>query len=139
MEQSKRMFKNSKQMVRNKMKFKEKTLESGTVILLGRNAENNDELMKQFAGKENNIIHTVSPGSPFCVIDNLKPSPEDINVSGAYCARYSQDWRDNKKDVKVNIFTGKDINKNKGMKVGTWKVKRFKTKIIRKKDIEKIK
>jgi len=119
------------------MKFREKTLESGTKILLGRNAESNDELIREFEGKENIIIHTIAPGSPFCVIVNDKPSQKDINLSGAYCARYSQDWRDNKKDVKVSIFTGNDINKKKGMKIGTWKVKKSKIKIIRKGEIEK--
>ena len=121
------------------MKPREIKLESGTKILLGKDAKSNDELMKKFEGKENTIIHTVSPGSPFCVIDDLKPSREDINLSGAYCARYSQDWRDNKRDVKVNIFTGKDVNKKRGMKIGTWKVKESKTKTIKKKDVIKVK
>ncbi len=121
------------------MKFREKILESGTRILLGRNAENNDELVKEFVGKENIIIHTVSPGSPFCVIDNLEPSAKDISSSGAYCASYSQDWRDNKKDIKVSIFTGKDINKKRGMKIGTWAVRKSRIKIVRKGEIEKIK
>lgn len=121
------------------MKFKEKILKSGARILLGRNAENNDELMRKFRGERNIIMHTVSPGSPFCVIDNLKPFQKDINLSGAYCAKYSQDWRDNKSDVKMSIFTGRDIGKEKGMKVGMWKVKKSKTKIIKKEEIKKIK
>lgn len=120
------------------MKNREKILESGTRILLGRNAENNDELMKKFKGKENIIMHTVAPGSPFCVIDNLKPSKEDINLGGVYCARYSQDWRDNKGNVKVSVFNGKNVSKEKGMKTGMWKVKKSKTKIIKKGEIEKI-
>ncbi|HTY43899.1 MAG TPA: NFACT RNA binding domain-containing protein [Patescibacteria group bacterium] len=120
------------------MKFREITLESGTKILLGKNAENNDELMKKFKDKENIIFHTVAPGSPFCVIDNLKPSKEDINLSATYCARYSQDWRDNKGNVNVSMFTGKDISKEKGMKPGMWKVKKSKTIRIKKKEIEKL-
>ena len=120
------------------MKFREKILESGTRIILGKNSESNDELMKKFMGKRNIIIHTVAPGSPFCVIANLNPSKEDIGLSGVYCARYSQDWRDNKKDVKISIFTGKDISKEKGMKTGMWKVRKSKIKIIKKKDIKKI-
>jgi predicted ribosome quality control (RQC) complex YloA/Tae2 family protein len=118
------------------MKFREIILESGTKILLGKDEKSNDELMKKFKGKENIIIHTVASGSPFCVIDNLKPSRKDIAISGAYCAGYSQDWRDNKKDVFVNVFTGKDISKEKGMNPGTWKVEKLKTKIIKKKKIE---
>ncbi len=119
------------------MKFREIVLESGTRLLLGKDAKSNDELMKKFKGKENTILHTVSPGSPFCVIDDLKPSRKDISASGSICAAYSQDWRDNKKDVEVNIFTGKDINKKEGMKVGTWKVRRCKIIKVKKEDIQK--
>ncbi len=121
------------------MGFRKKIMESGTRILLGKNAENNDELMKKFQGKENIIIHTVAPGSPFCVIDELNPSHKDVSASGAICARYSQDWRDNKSNVKVSIFTGRDINKERGMKTGMWKVKKSKTKTIKKKNIEELK
>jgi len=70
------------------------------------------------------------------VIDNLKPSKKDIVTSRAICVSYSQDWRDNKSDVKINIFTGKDISKEKGMKPGTWKVRKSKTKTIKKRKIE---
>jgi len=118
------------------MGFREITLKSETKILLGKDAESNDELMEKFKGKENKIIHTITPGSPFCVIANLVPSVGDISASGAICARYSQDWRDNKKDVKVNIFTGKDISKKRNAKPGTWHVARSKTKIIKKEKIE---
>lgn len=137
MEKSERMFKNSKQMV--KMKFREKILKSGTRILLGKDAENNDELMKKFKGEKNIIMHTVAPGSPFCVIDDLNPSKKDIIISCAYCARYSQDWRDNKNDVRISVFTGKDINKERGMKKGMWGVKKSETKIIKKEKIREIK
>jgi predicted ribosome quality control (RQC) complex YloA/Tae2 family protein len=112
---------------------------SGANIILGKDAESNDELMEKFKGEKNTILHTVASGSPFCVIDTpLKPVNKDIIASGAICSRYSRDWRDNKKDVKVNVFTGKDVNKTKGMKVGTWKVKKSKIKIIKKEDIIKV-
>jgi predicted ribosome quality control (RQC) complex YloA/Tae2 family protein len=120
------------------MVFRKFILPSGTEIYLGRDAESNDELMKNFRGKGNVILHTVSPGSPFCVINNLNPSVEEISVSGAYCARFSKYWRDNKDDVKISVFTGKDVYKEKGMEVGTWGVKKAKTKTIKKENIEKL-
>ena len=124
-------------MVSKKIKFREIKLESGTKILLGRNDENNDELMKQFKGKENKILHTVASGSPFCVINDMEPSKQDIVASGSVCASYSQDWRDNKKDITLNVFTGKDITKRIWMKKGTWKVKNPNVIKIKKKDIER--
>jgi len=124
-------------MANKKIKFREIELKPGSKILLGKNEENNDELMKEFKGKENIILHTVAPGSPFCVIDDLKPSKQIINISGGACASYSQDWRDNKKDTMVNIFTGKDISKNIFMKKGTWKVKKARKIKVKKEDIIK--
>lgn len=119
------------------MKFRNFITKSGTFIFMGKDRKQNEELVKKFIDKNNIIIHTASPGSPFCVIDNLKPSKDDIFASGAVCARYSQDWRNHKRDVKVHIFDGKKIYKNKGMKTGTFGVKKYKIINIGKKDIEK--
>ena len=98
------------------MNFREIFLGKKKRILLGKDEKSNDELMKKFRGKPNIILHTESPGSPFGVIDFPKPTKKDISLSGAAVARYSQDWRDNKSHVKVNVFTGKGISKKKGMK-----------------------
>jgi predicted ribosome quality control (RQC) complex YloA/Tae2 family protein len=119
------------------MKPREIILKTGSKIFLGRNAENNDELVKSYKGKENVILHTVAPGSPFCVIENLNPSKGEVREAAIICASKSQDWRDHKKDVLVHEFTGKDIKKPLFAKVGTWKVK-SKPKIIKvkKKEIE---
>ena len=120
-----------------KIKFREIKLSTGSEFILGRDEKSNDELMKKFKGKENVILHTRAPGSPFCVI-KTKIFDGDVNAASVLCARYSQDWRDNKRDVVVNVFTGKDISKEKGMKAGTWNVKKFKTIIVKKEDILKV-
>ena len=120
------------------MNFRKITLNSGTGIILGRDEDSNDYLMNDFKGKENIILHTVAPGSPFGVIEKLKPTKKEIYESGTFVARYSQDWRDNRSDIKINVFTGKNILKEKEMKPGLWKVGRSKTITIRKKDIAKI-
>jgi len=112
------------------MKAREFILPSGTKIFLGKNSENNDELVKSYLGKENIILHTAKPGSPFCVIDKLNPTKEEIKNSAIICASKSQDWRDNKMDVIVHVFTGKDVHKEKIMKSGTWGLKR-KPKLIK--------
>lgn len=117
-------------------KFREITLASGTHIILGKDEESNEELVKKFQGKDNIMFHTVAPGSPFCVIDNsLNPTQADITASGAIVARYSRDWRDNKEDVKINIFTGRDVYKAKNMPIGTFGVKKQEIMIIKKEKI----
>lgn len=123
------------------MKFREKVLSTGTKIFLGKNSENNDELVESFRGKENIILHTAAPGSPFCVIetaDGKNTSKKEIEEAAVFCARYSQDWRDNKKDIKVHVFTGKDVKKRFWMKQGTWNVRNAKTIKVKKSEIQKI-
>ncbi len=112
------------------MKPREFKLESGTEIFLGKNSENNDELVKLYEGKSNVILHTAKPGSPFCIITKLNPTKEEIKKSAIICASKSQDWRDNKADVFIHQFSGKDVFKDKSMKSGCWGLKK-KPKIIK--------
>ena len=118
------------------MKFRELKTKSGIKLLLGRDASSNEELVERFKGKENTILHTASPGSPFCIIENLKPKRKEIKEGATACAKYSQDWRDNKNNVKVHAFTGKEVYKRKGMKLGTFGVRKKKIIRVRKRDIE---
>ena len=121
------------------MKFREYILKTGTKIFLGKNAKNNDELVNDYKSKANVILHTAAPGSPFCVIDSEKPLKKEIYEAGAVCASKSQDWRDHKSDVKIHVFSGKDVKKGWFTKAGTWKVKSIKSVKIKKEDIKKVK
>jgi predicted ribosome quality control (RQC) complex YloA/Tae2 family protein len=104
-------------------KFREFKLPSGAILILGKDENSNDKLVKDFQGKPNTILHTVASGSPFGVIDTVNPTKAEIFASGAIVSKYSQDWRDNKNDVKVSVFTGENVQKKNGMKVGSWNVK----------------
>jgi predicted ribosome quality control (RQC) complex YloA/Tae2 family protein len=115
-------------------KFRELISKKGTLILTGKNAENNEELIAQIKSDEE-IFHTAKPGSPFVEIKG-KPKPGDIKEAAIICAKYSQDYRDNKGDVIVHIFKGKDIYKIKDMKKGTFGVKKLKAMKIKKEEIE---
>ncbi|OYT36657.1 hypothetical protein B6U91_00645 [Candidatus Pacearchaeota archaeon ex4484_71] len=112
--------------------------QEGTLFYMGKDAKSNDLLVGKFKGKENVILHTVPPGSPFCVLDSKNPSKKEIREVAIACAAKSKYWRDNKKSVKVHIFSGKDVKKTKIMKEGTWSVG-GKTKTIkaRKREIKK--
>jgi predicted ribosome quality control (RQC) complex YloA/Tae2 family protein len=121
------------------MKTREFTLHSGIKIFLGKDSKSNDELVKLYEKKSNIILHTAKPGSPFCVIEKLKPTKEEIKESAVICASKSQDWRDNKKNVIVHIFTGKDVYKEKNMKTGTWGLKKKpRIILIKKEEIKKL-
>jgi predicted ribosome quality control (RQC) complex YloA/Tae2 family protein len=119
------------------MKFREFITSSGKKVLAGKNAEQNEELVKQFMEKENMIFHTAEPGSSFCIIEKIKNSKKDKKETAIFCASKSQDWRDNKEDVEVNFFSGENVYKRKNMKTGTFGVKKYRKMIIKKKEIEK--
>jgi len=120
------------------MKFREFMTSSEKKVVCGKDAESNEELVKGFIGKENKIFHTEKPGSPFCVIEDLKPNKKDIQETATICASKSQDWRDNRNDVAVHVFTGKDVYKRKGMKKGMFGVRKFTTIKVKKREIENI-
>src|SRR3989344_7693329 len=125
--------------LQNISKFRSFKTSSGKLVLSGKNAKSNEELISQIE-QEEGVLHTAKPGSPFVNIKlskNETASQEDIKESAIFCASKSQDWRDNKSDVKVNWFKGKDILKKKGMKIGTFEVKNKKDILIKKKEIER--
>lgn len=114
--------------------FRKFTTSSGKIVLGGKSAENNEELIKQIQPFET-ILHTAMPGSPFVNIKE-KATKKDIEEASIFCARYSQDWRDNKQNVTIHIFKGKDIYKNKTMKLGTFGVNKIKKITIKKNKIK---
>lgn len=120
------------------MKFREFVTSSEKLILAGKNAETNEEIIAQ-VGKDEIVLHTSKPGSPFVNIKSKakeKPTKQDIKEAAIFCASKSQDWRDNKSDVDVHYFYGKDVYKEKGMEKGTFGVKKYKSIKIKKKEIE---
>ena len=118
-------------------KFRQFCTSSSKIVVAGKNAEQNERVIGQ-AGKVEITLHTKAAGSPFVNIkSNYKNlSKKDIREAAVFCARYSHDWRDSKKDVKVHYFLGKDIYKDKGMKTGTFGVKKFKEITIKKEEIK---
>ena len=116
-----------------KIKLREFETKAGTKILAGRDAESNEVLVNQAKPNEE-VFHTKAPGSPFANIKG-KPKRGDIKQAAILCARYSRDWKKNKKDVEVHRFKGKNIYKIKTMKTGTFGVKKIKIMKVKKKDI----
>ena len=120
-------------------------LSTEKIVLLGKSAETNEELVNQATSNEL-LLHTSKPGSPFANIKLDKNSTTHNGVSSAeqkseiyeaaiMCAKHSQDWRDNKKDVKVHIFPKTSVYKEKSMSLGTFGVKSYKEIIVKKNDI----
>lgn len=115
--------------------FREFETSSGRLVLGGKSAESNEDLIAQVLPTEV-VLHTSRPGSPFCNIKD-RASKKDVTEAAVFCAKYSQDWRDNKRDVIVHVFQGADVYKEKKMKLGTFGVKKFKKVKVKKADILK--
>lgn len=124
--------------------FRKLITKNGVLILAGKDENSNEELVKQAAPNEF-VFHTAAAGSPFVNIKNETEVPlrenkineEGIKEAAVFCAKYSRDWKEHKKDVEVHKFLGKDIFKSKGMKAGTFGVKKFETIKVKKEEIEK--
>ena len=116
-------------------KFREFTTASGKKVLAGKDAKTNEELVAQ-AGKNEDVFHTAKPGSPFVNIKSTRANLKDRKEAALFCAAKSHDWRDNKSDVIVHWFKGKDVYKEKNMKLGTFGVKKHRKVIVKKKEIE---
>ncbi|MBU2053321.1 MAG: NFACT RNA binding domain-containing protein [Nanoarchaeota archaeon] len=117
------------------MKFRELLTDKNTLILAGKNAENNEALIAQVHPNDF-VFHTDDAGSPFV---NIKGRPRwgDVRQAAIFCAAHSKDWKKNKSDVWVHKFRGKDIYKELGMKTGTFGVRKFKKIKVKRGDILK--
>ena len=113
--------------------FREFGVGSGKTVFGGRDAENNDKLVLE-AGPNDVMLHTSAPGSPFVNIGD-SASKVDLKEAAVFCAKYSQDWRDGKRDVVVNKFLRRDMDKSPKMKAGTWSVKKQEKIKVKKSDI----
>ncbi len=102
--------------------FREYVTNSGLRVLGGKSSETNDELVND-AGSKDVMLHTSAPGSPFVNVGE-SPSKQDLKEAAVFCAKFSQEWRNTRKDVVVNMFKRSDMNKEVKMKSGTWGVKK---------------
>lgn len=90
---------------------------SGKIVIGGKSAEQNEEIIRRVSA-DSVIMHTASPGSPFCIIRN--PNLQDIREVAVFCACFSQQWKKDRKKTEVHIFKGEQVIKNRGMKIGTF-------------------
>ena len=100
---------------------------SGKLVVGGKNAEQNEELLTRLKNesKEMIVMHTATPGSPFSfILTEIKSVKEkDINECAIFTACFSRAWRERKNKAEVDIFNLSQLYKSKSMKIGTWGVK----------------
>lgn len=94
---------------------------SGKLVVGGKSAEQNDELLSGLK-KNYYVMHTSHPGSPFCVIvaDTKEVTAKDIDECAIFTGCFSRAWKEGKKKTKVHIFKKENVSKPSGLKSGTW-------------------
>ena len=100
---------------------------SGKLVVGGKSASQNDELLRMLKHSKNDFItaHTSEPGSPFSIIleDVSKVTDQDIKECATFTACFSRAWKLGIKKASVDIFTLSQVYKLDNMKTGTWGVK----------------
>ncbi len=100
---------------------------SGKLVVGGKSANQNDELLRRIKKSKSDFIvmHTSSPGSPFTIIlsDIEKLSESDMEECAIFTGSFSRAWKQGKKKALVDIFHTSQLYKSDSMSVGTWGVK----------------
>src|SRR3989344_3461594 len=108
-------------------KYKWFFTKSGKLVVGGKSAESNDVLLNELKSmrKELVVMHTKSPGSPFCAI--LAPvnavNEGDISECAVFTGCFSRAWKEGKKSVSVHMFKLSQLSKGNVMKEGSWNVR----------------
>ncbi len=102
------------------MKYRWFYTSKGKLVLAGKSAQQNEQLVKK-AKKNDIILHTKTPGSPFCILKG-KITAQDIKEAAVFCACFSQGWKKRRKEMEIHIFIGEQVLKEKRQKTGTFSV-----------------
>jgi len=87
------------------------------LVIGGKSSKQNEEIMAGVKS-EDLIMHTSTPGSPFCVIRN--PTRKEVEEVAVFTACFSHEWKKMKMKSEVHIFKGDQVIKKKNMKEGTF-------------------
>lgn len=106
------------------MKYKWFFTSSGKLVVGGKSAEQNDELIKRMKKESHEfvVMHTSQPGSPFSFIVS-KPeelSKSDLEETAIFTGCFSRAWKLGKKKAIIDIFRASQLYKSPSMKQGTW-------------------
>lgn len=75
----------------------------GFLVIAGKNADQNEEIIKKHAEENNIVIHPDLPGSPFTVIkaEGKDIQPLAVREAAEFCASFSDAWKNNYGSIDV--------------------------------------
>lgn len=113
-----------KEIIENYQKYRWFFTSSKSLVVGGKSASQNDDLLKSLKNKDYIVMHTSTPGSPFSVIlSEKKPSESEVKETAIFTACFSQQWKKRARKSEIHIFNLSQLLKPKTAKIGTWKVK----------------
>jgi hypothetical protein len=97
---------------------------SGKVVIGGKSAEQNEDVVKNHIQQHDIVMHTAEAGSPFAIIktEGSKICGDDLHEAAIFTASFSRAWRKGKKQAETHIFKPEQIMKEKNQKQGTFAV-----------------
>ncbi|MFH1249143.1 MAG: NFACT RNA binding domain-containing protein [archaeon] len=97
---------------------------SGLLVIGGKSAEQNEEVVRNRIENNDLVLHTATPGSPFAVIksEKCKITTQDVKEAAIFCASFSQQWKKGKRTAEIHVFSPNQIKKERGEKEGTFSV-----------------
>jgi len=97
---------------------------SGFLCFGGRSAEQNEDILRNLVKKDDIILHTDTPGSPFFIIrsDIRKIDEQTIQEASQATVSYSRYWKNNYSAGIANVFAPYQVKKEKNLPLGTFLV-----------------
>ncbi len=102
------------------------------LVIGGKSSNQNDLLLSKIIKlpQDLTVMHTALPGSPFSIIlSDKSPTKNDLEQTAIFTASFSQTWKQKTKKAEIHVFNSKDLQKDKNMKTGTWRVNKIKQKM----------
>jgi predicted ribosome quality control (RQC) complex YloA/Tae2 family protein len=90
------------------------------LVIGGKDASTNEQVVKKHADKSDYVFHTEAPGSPFVVLKRGDNSFEqsDYDEAASFCATYSQAWKNHL--TTLDVFQVKPSQVTKEAKAGEY-------------------
>lgn len=98
---------------------------TGRLVIGGKSAEQNEDVVKNRIGRNDLVMHTKGAGSPFAIIKVNgagKINENDIHEAAIFTASFSRAWKQGKSKTEIHIFKPEQIAKEKNRKQGTFAV-----------------
>lgn len=99
---------------------------NGILVIAGKNARNNETIIKRYTRPQDLVLHVDIRGSPFTVIRNDQKlerlPPETIYEAAEFAATYSRAWDQKLASVSVYYIRPEQVVKEGGLPLGSFMI-----------------